>query len=153
MAATATLSGLLSGCAGLNGPPQLIYQRPPPALFIAPTQISEREPSATIVVFRDATVANSTRDRWISLNKQVVALMGPLQRIQFQVPPGRQSVAMHCFAGSSWRERAISLEATAGATYYLLIEPTSLQCDALESISAESAAGWTRRTQQIKVGP
>jgi hypothetical protein len=92
-------------------------------------------------------------DRWITLDKGIIAVLAPLQRIEFQVTPGRHEVSMQCFAAGSWRQAVVALDAVAGESYYLLIAPGAGNCAALASIEKPAGDEWIRRTSKVRVGP
>lgn len=138
----------LSGCSALTSSSEFANHPPPKGLLVAPPAIPPSEPSVKVVVYRDSTFAGSANNRWLSLDKHLIASLMPMQRVEFSVPPGRYELGAHCFAWGEWKEALVTIDARPGVIARYLLS----KCAEVSEVP-ESAAGLWRGTRLVKVGP
>lgn len=138
----------VSGCSALTSASEFANHPPPHGLLVAPPVIAKTEPATRVIVYRDGTFVGSANNRWLSLNKQLIASLMPLQRVEFDVSPGRYEVGSHCFAWGQWKEQLVTFEARAGTTVRYLLS----NCAKVSEMTESEARLWNQ-SQLVKVGP
>lgn len=138
----------LSGCSALTSASDFANHPPPRGLLVAPPAIPRGESVAKVVVYRDGTFAGSANHRWLSFDKHLIATLLPLQRVEFEVIPGRHELGAHCFAWGEWKEQLITVDARAGTTVRYLLS----KCSEIAELSESGAALWSGN-KLVKVGP
>jgi len=138
----------LSGCSALTSTSEFANQPPPKGLLVAPPAIAQSEPSVKVVVYRDGTFAGSANNRWLSLDKHLIASLMPMQRVEFSITPGRHELGAHCFAWGEWKEALVTIDARAGETVRYLLS----KCAEVSVVPETAAALWSG-TRLVKVGP
>ena len=148
LAISLILAAALSGCSALTSTSEFANHPPPKGLLVVPPVIPEAEPSVAVVVYRDGTFAGSANNRWLSLDKRLIASLMPLERVEFSVTPGSHELGVHCFAWGQWKEQIVAFDARVGVPIRYLMS----KCAEMSQVP-ESAAGLWAANRLVKVGP
>lgn len=143
-----SFAAALSGCSAFTSTSEFANHPPPAGLLVAPPAIPQSEPAVAVTVYRDGTFAGSANNRWLSLDKHLIASLMPLERVEFNVPPGRHELGAHCFAWGQWKEQLVSFEARAGVPVRYLLS----KCAEVSEVPESAAKLWATN-RLVKVGP